>query len=45
MFQIVPPFKCSFNKGDLSSLLIVQINCKYHVCLCSKEMVVGQVVG
>lgn len=45
MFQIVPTFKCSFNKGDLSSLLTIQINCKYLVCLCFRELIVGQRVG
>ena len=45
MFQIVPTFKCSFNKGDLSSLLIIPINCKYLVCLYLRELIVGQRVG
>lgn len=42
MFQIVPTVKCSFNKGDLSSLLIIQINCKYLVCLCFRELMWGR---
>lgn len=37
MFQLVPTFKCSFNKVDLSSLLNIPINCKYLVCLCFRE--------
>lgn len=45
MFQIVPTFKCSFNKGDLSSLLIIPINCKYLVCLYLRELIVGQRAG
>lgn len=45
MFQIAPTVKCDFNKGDLGSLLITQINCKYHVCLCFRELIVGQRVG
>lgn len=42
MFQHAPTFKCSFNKGDLSSLLIVQTNCKYLVCLCFSGLTVGR---